>query len=605
MAGTARAQFFSPGPLAAPHAAFEGLDNCARCHEQEQRHSPVRCLGFHAELTPEIGKRTGLHGRLPPEARDQCQQCHPDHRGRDFHLVDWQGPMSQFDHGRTGWPLAGKHAAVRCEGCHERAKIAAPEIIRLLATQPRRTTFLGLSNRCDSCHFDEHRGELGRECQRCHNEAAWKPVPKFDHQATSYPLRGRHKAVRCADCHPKVEDEERPAPSGLRSFMQMTGIDHASCASCHDDPHEGKLGARCASCHTETSWHVIAAAGGGDRKFHSRTRYPLEGAHLSVACRSCHGPFPGSPARFRGLAFGSCSDCHADAHVGQLVPRAAGTGGAVAGGAGGNRRAAADCAACHDTGSFSPPRFEAERHAATRFPLDGAHEATACRGCHPLDARLEARVQPAVRAKLEREHRPLLVSTAVLRPMRWPNLCSTCHKDVHQGQFAARMESSDCGGCHRTTSFSDLAFNHDRDSRFPLTGAHRAAACASCHQREPIRPGGPPTVRYASVTTTCGGCHTDTHQGQFSQPVGAAGSARDCGFCHDTDRFSRTRFAHNDQQFTTFPLRGRHADLACKACHRPVQIGPGLLVVRYRPLRRTCAGCHVDFHNGDFRGFEP
>jgi hypothetical protein len=592
-AGAARAQFFSPGPLAAPHAPLEGLDNCARCHEQEQRHSPVRCLGCHAELAPEIGRHAGYHGRLPSDVRDQCQQCHPDHRGRDFHLVDWQGPISQFDHRRTGWALAGKHAAVRCEGCHERSKVVAPEIVRLLAAQPHRTTFLGLSARCDSCHTDEHRGQLGRECQHCHDETAWKPAPRFDHQVTEFPLRGRHKGVRCSECHPTVEDEDQSSRGGkLRSFMQMKPIDHGGCASCHDDPHEGKLGGRCASCHSETSWHVINAGGGGDRKFHARTRFPLEGAHLGAPCRSCHGPFPGAPARFRGLPFASCTDCHADAHVGQLAGRGAGA------------KRAPDCASCHDTSAFSPARFEPERHAQTRFPLEGAHEAAACRGCHPLDPKLETRVPAAVRNTLEREHRPLLVSTAVLRPMRWPNLCSSCHQDVHQGQFAPQIEANDCRGCHSTTSFSVLRFDHDRDTHFPLTGAHRTSACTGCHPREVLRPHGPPAVRYVSVTTTCTGCHTDTHQGQFSQP--APGRAvRDCSFCHGTDRFSRTQFSHADPQFTTFALRGRHADLGCKACHLPVEIAAGLQVVRYRPLPRACAGCHVDFHKGDFRGFEP
>jgi hypothetical protein len=605
-AAEARAQFFSPGDLARPHAAFEGLDNCVKCHDQQQHESPERCLACHTELVPGISKHTGLHGRMAAQTRDQCQRCHPDHRGRDFHLIDWEGGEAKFQHAKTGYVLQGKHAQIRCEACHARPRVVVPPIARMLAADPARATFLGLSTRCESCHFDEHRGELGHECQRCHTETAWRPTPAFDHQRTAFPLRGKHAPVPCAKCHPSVSDEEPPPPSFLTprasSFMQMKPIDHDTCASCHDDPHDGKLGPRCASCHTETSWRVISPDGGVDRAFHKRTEFPLAGAHASVPCRSCHGPFPGSPARFKGLAFARCSDCHEDAHVGQLTVTNA------------NGRRRPDCGACHDVNAFAPPRFELEQHAQTRFPLDGAHRTTACRACHPTDLRLEALVPTAVKAKLRHERRPaLLVSLAVMRPRRASKVCSGCHEDIHQGQFTAELRESDCRACHQTSSFSALVFDHDFNSRFPLTGAHRQAACASCHPREPIHLNGTPAVRYQPLPLSCAGCHADQHQGQFTWETTRApddtpvrrGSAQDCSFCHQTVAFKQTLFSHDDARFTSFALQGKHAQLPCDACHRTVQLAEGVRTVRYRPLPRACADCHVDFHHGDFRGFEP
>jgi hypothetical protein len=606
--GVAHAQFFSPGPLAKPHTSLEGMDKCDRCHDQQQRQTAARCLACHTELAASLNQRAGLHGRMAPETRDKCQQCHPDHRGREFHLIDWQGDRQGFDHKRTGWALEGQHAKTRCGACHDRTKVVAADVVKLLASQPHRESFLGLSKRCDACHFDEHRGQLGNECQRCHGLSSFKPAPGFNHQATSYPLRGKHKAVPCGKCHESIEDEAPPAATFPKpraaSFMQMKPVEHDTCESCHDDPHEGKLGPRCSNCHTETSWKSIITgpAGEQERGFHKRTQFPLLGAHMFVPCQSCHGPFPGTAARFKGLAFARCADCHDDAHVGQLT--------------GPGSKRAPDCASCHDVAAFTPPRFEVEQHARTRFPLEGAHRAAACGGCHPVDEALEALVPAYVHAKLRRERRPELLSLAVMRPEKVPGQCSACHADVHLGQFAQEMQKDDCAACHKTASFTtDLRFDHDRQSRFPLEGAHRKAACGSCHLVEKIRPDAPPAVRYKPLKITCGGCHPDEHQGQFTWEAAAPGRPRvaaarrrappDCSFCHDTSTFKATLFSHDDKRFTSFALLGKHAKLACGACHARVEASPGLLAVRYRPLSNRCADCHVDFHKGDFRGFEP
>jgi hypothetical protein len=606
LGGRAHAQFFSPGPLARPHAALEGLANCARCHDQERHHSPARCLSCHNELVPGIAKHTGLHGRMSAETRDECQRCHPDHRGTEFQMVDWQGPKARFQHERTGALLQGKHAKLACEACHDNSKVTAPDIVKLVAAQPRRATFLGLSPRCSSCHFDEHRGQLGRECQRCHNESSWAPSPPFDHRKADFALRGKHKTVPCGKCHPAVEDDELradPSPSSplkpaRTTFMQMKPIEHDGCASCHDDPHEGKFGPRCASCHSEEGWKIVAAAGGAGRGFHNRTQFPLVGAHIDVACKSCHGPFPGRPAVYKGLAFARCRDCHEDAHVGQLVAA--------------RGRALPDCAACHDTNSFATAHFELAQHEKTTFPLQGAHRTVACRGCHALDPRLASLVPRPVRQKLRQEKRPVVVSTAIMRPKASPAACSTCHVDVHQGQFADLVAQKDCGGCHDTQSFTKVRFNHDVDSRFPLTGSHRTTNCASCHPRAQVRPRLALTTRYRPINTACASCHADQHQGQFTwEAASAAGPAMrwpgagDCARCHQTVTFKETLFVHNDVRFTGFPLAGQHARLLCGACHRPVEVAAGVTTIRYRPLPTACADCHVDIHKGEFRGFEP
>lgn len=607
LARPVRAQFFSPGALARPHGNLEGLEKCSKCHEQEKGLSAKLCLDCHGELAGRIARGAGYHGRLPAETRQACQGCHPDHRGVEFAMVEWERGRDKFNHQRTGWPLKGAHAKARCDDCHQRRSITDPGIRQMLDRQPKRTTHLGLSQRCDSCHFDEHRGQLGRECQKCHGETAWKPPVSFNHQATTYPLEGKHRDVACAKCHPSTNDN-LPPPTAFpkprsAAFMQMKPIDFKTCESCHQDPHKGTLGPACASCHSEVGWKIIKSNKGQDASFHDKTRFPLRGGHVGVTCRSCHGPFPGQPPRFKGLAFGACGDCHEDAHLGQLRPRPPAK--------------TLACDLCHTVNAFAPPRYELEQHQRTRFPLEGGHAVAACRGCHPVEPRLAARITASVHHILRARKRPERFSLVVLRPRGGaggPQACASCHEDVHRGQLADTKNEDNCHTCHQVTSFSELTFDHDKDSRFPLTGKHARTACGGCHKSE----GGGARqesmlIRYKPLDLACGSCHADTHQGQFlsgeaPRPSGKEGSrrkARDCDHCHTTTAFKGSTFDHDNRRFTAFSLEGRHAKVACKACHPTVAVADDVTTVRYRPLPRACEDCHVDFHHGEFRGFEP
>jgi hypothetical protein len=48
-------------------------------------------------------------------------------------------------------------------------------------------------------------------------------------------------------------------------------------------------------------------------------------------------------------------------------------------------------------------------------------------------------------------------------------------------------------------------FNHDVQSSFPLTGAHKGAPCRSCHKEE--RSGGQTIVRFKPLPSQCESCH--------------------------------------------------------------------------------------------------
>ena len=584
-AAGAPADVFSPGDLSRPHAALEGLANCTKCHAAGEQLSPDRCLDCHKDVRARISAGKGLHGRLKAEER-ACQLCHHEHTGRDTKLVDWgKGGKKGFDHARTGFALEGKHRRPDCARCHDARHITEPEVIQAIAKG--RDSLLGAPAACASCHFDEHRAQLGGDCQKCHGAETWK-LPRFDHAKTAYRLDGKHARVACLKCHadqpaPAVGDlGPRTPPIRPALFARYKPIPFQACAGCHKDPHLGRFGAACQSCHTTEDWKKLRGIA-KERAFHEKTRYPLRGAHMQTRCDACHGPWGKEKAVFKGMKFERCTDCHLDAHLGQL---------AVSLPAAPTRT----CDRCHAVEGFTPVLFEREDHDKLAYRLEGAHRAVACVACHPKDARLEAKVPAAVRERYTRQGRPLKPSLALLKIPRATD-CRTCHRDPHGGQFKARTDAEGCTACHGLESFKKVRFDHGKDSRFPLAGKHAKAACASCH-----KPGDGGLVRYKPLAVTCAGCHADAHAGQLA----VAGKGTDCARCHDATSWKEKenlRFDH--QRDARFKLEGKHKPLACEKCHAPVMVGKGVAVKRYKPLPLTCEGCHADFHRGAFKGYQP
>lgn len=593
-ASEVRAQIFSPGPLAKPHSYLEGLSNCLKCHDAGNKLSNARCLECHAEIKVRVSRRSGFHGRLPKS--QLCSSCHREHKGVERKLIDWEGPRSSFDHGRTGWPLKGSHGKAKCQSCHDSRRIT-DGAVKSLVRRKKRDTYLGLPTKCADCHFDEHRGQEGLSCERCHDERKFKKAPGFNHNKDSaFALTGRHRRVKCTGCHDKETDTKTPAdafPAPVSSkFLQLKDIPHSSCLDCHEDHHDGKMGTRCTSCHSTRGWKILNASA-KDFGFHDKTRFPLKGMHASVSCKSCHGPFPGKRVQYKGIRFGRCNDCHMDAHVGQLDDEAPGKKGP-------------DCRRCHSERGFVPTAYTIDDHAHGRYPLEGSHRAVACTRCHTDERGLAQKVPSDVRRELARKDRPVRVSLAKLRlPDLVIERCESCHKDPHDGQFEEKVRAQGCNACHKTSAFQDLLFDHDRDSRFALEGRHRGVACASCHGAE--KKGSTSIVRYRPLEQACASCHADVHVGQFAARADDAkpGAHVDCARCHTLEGFDQVRFDHNDPSFSKFPLKGRHLEVSCERCHPKVEVRAGLVASWYRGVPKTCAGCHVDAHDGRFAGFEP
>jgi hypothetical protein len=606
----ARAQLLSPGPLSASHASLEGDDKCNRCHTSGKGVSDFLCTGCHGNVGATIAAGRGLHGR---QFRGQpCAKCHSDHRGRGFALIRWN-PAS-FDHGQTGWPLQGAHAAAKCNACH------------------KSRSYLGLSQACTSCHKDPHANRFGSACTNCHDQSQWKQVSlgKFNHDLARFPLRGAHLKAACNNCH--------GAPP------KYTGLDFDGCVSCHADPHRGRFSERCVNCHKESSWHEIVMAPGahpglslanghrrvkcgachdkgyyrqpsrgsrcagchapvheaafGDRceschasirwlglketvgrAVHDKTAFALRGRHRDVDCDGCHKPELAPAARFRQLSFGRCKDCHADAHQGEFEKRNGG-----------------ECGPCHTERGFRPASFGILAHRSTAFALDGKHTAVPCARCH-APASSSASTEPALtKKKSKRKKDSGLAHDPAPRGQRlaWntaDSACAGCHQNPHGDQFAEVIRRDGCGGCHVTSGWNTPKIDH---KSWPLTGAHASAPCDRCHAPSAEDRKSGRGASYRNAPRQCEGCHSDVHAGQFrlTEP------RRACTLCHDTEHFEIGRkFDH--ARLAGYPLAGKHAGLSCDRCHRVEPLKDGTRARRYRLGYRHCRDCHADPHAGD------
>jgi hypothetical protein len=544
----------SPGPLSEAHAQLEGLTKCLACHEVGRQTSNAKCLQCHVAIAERLQKQRGFHATVIAKEKSKlCAACHSEHNGVNFALIFWEKGEANFDHRQAGFVLEGKHVQAACRDCHQPKNIkdqfANDSNVRAAKT------FLGLSRNCISCHGDEHRGQLGATCERCHDFAGWKPAAKFSHDHAKFMLTGRHQSVPCAKCHPEKIAPQKVGKEMAATFVQYTGLPFANCIPCHQDPHRGSFGNDCTKCHTTEGWKIIRTGSFN----HDLTDFPLRGKHVTVKCEKCHvgGDFK------KKLAHQFCRDCHQDAHAGQFTRRAD----------------KGRCESCHTVEGFTPSRFTLAEHQKASFPLAGSHLAVPCGLCHRRETS----------GKFDGK---LLF---VFPDQR----CQACHQDVHAGQFTERMANRSCEVCHTNESWHQAQFDHST-ARFALVGTHQKVACGKCHPKEnaDLEAGfvqsptnGLPQkmhggfVRYRPLAFRCVDCHNDVHRSQF----GKKDEVR-CEKCHQPPLWSGLLFIHNRD--SAFKLEGAHEKAVCEKCHFPLRLKDQTSVVIYKPLQQECAACH-------------
>ncbi len=320
------------------HAGQFATRGCRDCHTEETwkkapgfnhdstayaltgRHVQVECTKCHRPA-PGAGPRPMI--RFAGVTHALCTDCHRDpHRGAmrractECHTTaDWKRLLDRskfeatFDHGTTKFALKGAHAKATCARCHD-TRATRPASLAL--KYPARAGGAGMypapeAGNCQSCHTDYHQSVFAKSpggalCSGCHTETAWLPT-SFDlarHNQQTWKLTGAHVAVPCLGCHTAAGGAK--APPRFR-------LDAEACVTCHkaDDPHAGQFTDRkCDDCHTTAAFRIT----GFD---HSRTKYPLDGAHQKVPCAGCHATVTAPDGkrfvRYRPLE-STCRACH-------------------------------------------------------------------------------------------------------------------------------------------------------------------------------------------------------------------------------------------------------------------------------------------------------
>jgi len=377
------------------------------------------------------------------------------------------------------------------------------------------------------------------QCEKCHE-----------------PFSKHTQKKRCFKCHKKVAADIKEQ----RGFHgRIKNIEKRACKSCHTE----HIGRDADIVHLDS-----------DTFDHHQTDFPLKGAHLGLACASCH-----KKGKKHRDAPSACNDCHHkdDPHKGRLGKK---------------------CDKCHSVKAWKTSRFD---HSKTKFPLRGKHKETSCNSCHPNErykniarecvachrindvhsGRYSDKCEKCHTAKKWKElvfnhnkdtHFKLkgahisvacdTCHTGKLYGVKLGKTCYDCHKhdDKHAGRYGRK-----CGSCHGSREWHHTAFSHDKDTKFPLKGAHKDVTCQACHRGKPEK---------EKDRTNCFACHKDddVHKGK---------EGKRCERCHNEEQWDkRVVFDHD---ITRFPLIGLHAAVPCEECH---------LSSNYKMDSYTCDACH-------------
>jgi len=571
---------------------------CQGCHEDPHRRLlGVECKSCHGEETWAVKGDIGLHNRtrfplVGAHAAAACFSCHkgaevgnftdsdvtcischqsdlaaatnPDHQAQGWvdrcdecHVPTFWAD-SEFDHQQ--FPLLGVHATADCESCHVNQQ------------------FGGQPTDCAGCHMQEYEATTSpdhlqagfpTQCEVCHNAFAFEGV-SFDH--SFFPLVGAHAANECASCHANEVYEGTPTTCvgcHLNEYQATNEPDHAASG----------FSTTCETCHTSVAWQ--------DADF-NHLFFPLTGAHMGVQCAECHEGevYEGTPT--------DCASCHIDAYNQTNDPDHAAAGFPTA------------CEQCHAATDWNLAQFD---HAW--FPLVGSHQAADCASCHEngvfagtpddcaschLDAYNQTNSPDHQLAgfptSCEVCHTSFTWDGATFDHSQFPltgahlapdcaachvggvfegtsSECSSCHLDEYSQatnpNHALAGFPTECALCHVATAWQAASYDH---SHFPLTGAHAAADCSSCH-----------SSGFVGTPSDCFSCHQGDYQSARDPNHVLAGFPTDCTLCHQTQGWSGGTFDHDQ-----FPLEGAHAAADCVQCH----VG-GV----YQGTPDSCVACHL------------
>ncbi len=271
---------------------LERFDHSKTNYPLRGNHRFVECVDCH---------KTSMSSKPQHE---KCIDCHDDfHKGEftlqnkikdclECHIEEGFSPSTYTLelHQTTKFPLTGAHLALPCGECHKKEN---------------HYQFLFHDLTCIQCHENFHGGAISFEyfgennCEYCHSTTQWSEV-KFDHNKTDFKLLGKHNTTSCVSCH----------------FIEKGGITKqvfkeldSSCEKCHKDVHFNQFIVNgttdCSRCHGFTDWEPVNFD-------HSKSRFPLVGAHAKISCEKCHKKIHTPNGDFIKYKYDEikCKSCH-------------------------------------------------------------------------------------------------------------------------------------------------------------------------------------------------------------------------------------------------------------------------------------------------------
>jgi hypothetical protein len=315
-------------------------------------------------------------------------------------------------------------------------------------------------------------GPLSIPCTDCHTTESWTILADslhFNHSATAFPLKGQHNSVPCVRCHASKKFSGTPdacIDCHQKEFTDALAPNHAL----------GKFPHDCTLCHTFFTWQPSVFQ-------HSKTNFPLAGAHQTLDCASCH-----ANDHFAGLP-SDCFSCHQQDFVRQQNP---------------NHQASQfshDCTVCHAVNAWNPAVID---HNKTMFPLTGVHRTTDCIFCHKSGVFNGA-----------------------------PTDCYSCHRADYNSttnpNHALANYPKDCSPCHTPAAWQPSTFDHSTFFPINASAVHRPGRwnlCSDCH-----------TNPSNFQTFSCFQCHAQASTTSAHREVsGFAYDSNACYRCHPQGR---------------------------------------------------------------------
>ena len=424
-----------------------------------------------------------------------------------------------------------------------------------------------------------------------------RPNVNFNHDQTTFPLRGLHSNTACESCH--INGVFKGTPNTCEGCHSRGG---ASTAKLKPSTHIPTTES-CSSCHISQGWipatfrHLSNSL--SCQVCHDgvkATGKPSTHISTTQSCGTCHSTGAWRPAAYydhNGVVPGTCKDCH---------------NGSRATGQPSNHRTILSCDSCHNTAAWLPGKS-----------YNHSSSLTGCANCHN-----NSFVSGKPNGHMITSEACESCHTAATFPSWLPvnfshtgitNSCARCHQKptVHP---VTNPINKDCSDCHGSTTSWVLSLSGHRalegktciqchysggvgpaaPAANPPHGAVSAVNCDACHRISLFPLWTVATYSHSGISGNCETCHGSAPTGPAKVKINVGthfnitGASVTCEKCHVTSSWSSVKaYVHNSGDGYV-----AHAGSpACTACH----INNAALIAgaphygnsAYKP---DCAWCH-------------